>query len=221
MRQRTAERDEILDRISDDLRKSLDPNNPVPLDSLPDVRHGNYGLRKDPTLWAQYAQWIGEAFRAVSPYRILDMGCNVGAKSPLLTGWGCIEYLGIDNRSEVIEVANRRWRSGVCGFQVVDIVKEALPTGFDVVALIYVLQHLPITAKRRVLSKIAAGSPRTVLLIDKQVLPKTIAECREIHQETYKISKGVPFPEAELCEIFGDYKMQVPHKLFRLLERVE
>ena len=76
--------------------------------------------------------------------KVLDVGCGNGRMAQIFAGKK-IEYLGLDNSKELIQIAQERYASQPdYKFAVADALALELPeAGFDLILMIAVLHHIP------------------------------------------------------------------------------
>lgn len=205
----------ILNRLNARLDYALKTLTPVDIEAH---TRGYYGIPGDFAGWPLRAGKIAEALWSVRFYSVLDLGCNVGAKAPLLTAWGCVKYLGLDMHESYIDAARKRWASGVCEFRVANFLMDAIPTGYDVFAMTYVFQHLRLSQKRDIVSVFALHAPRLIILVDDAIRSGTLEDCaREYEPQTDTLV--VPYPLSELQERLPEYTIERPDEALYLLRR--
>jgi len=194
--------EQVLNQVGDRLAQALLPDKQLHLDSKRSFNHGFYGFElRDGKMgddWYGFASEIGKALYPIPGYSFLDLGCNVGAKSPFFTAWGCKQYLGIEQMEEAAAFAKARWANGFIDFQVGDIVKDEWPTGFNAIGITYVFQHVPLDAKREILRKIALADPDVFILADRSIRYATLEECAAMVEKTWHRNMQSPFPFSEL-----------------------
>ena len=162
--------------------------------------------------WYGFASEIGKALYAIRGYRFLDLGCNVGAKVPFFTAWGCKRYLGIEQMPEAAAVAKSRWANGFIDFQLGDIVRDEWPTGFNAIGITYVFQHVPLDSKREILRKVALANPDVFILADRSIRYATLDECAAEVEHRWRRNMQSPFPFSELVESLPGLTVTEPLK---------
>ena len=197
--------EQVLNQVGGKLAHALRPDKALHLDTKRACSHGFYGFepRGGRALgddWFGFSGEIGKALYAISGYSFLDLGCNVGAKVPFFTAWGCRRYLGIEQMPEAAAFAKTRWANSFIDFQVGDIVHDEWPSGFNAIGLTYVFQHVPLDAKREILRKVALANPDVFILADRSIRNGTLEQCAAEVEKKWHRNMQSPFPLSELAE---------------------
>lgn len=196
--------EQILNQVGKKLEHALRPDKELHLEKKRGWTHGFYGFEpvngKMGDDWFGFAAEIGKALYALSGYSFLDLGSNVGGKVPFFTAWGCKRYLGIEQMSEAVAFAKKRWSNSFIDFQVGDIVHDEWPSGFNAIGLTYVFQHVPLDVKREILRKVALADPRVLILADRSIRDGTLEECAAEVETRWRRNMQSPFPLSELAE---------------------
>lgn len=206
--------EQVLNQVGDKLTRALRPDKHLNLDRERAFAHGFYGFEvrggqmRDE--WFGFAAEIGKALYPIRGYSFLDLGCNVGAKAPFFTAWGCKRYLGIEQMPAAAAFAKERWANSFIDFRVGDIVNDEWPTGFNAIGLTYVFQHVPLDAKREILRKVALADPDVFILADHSIRDATLEECAAAHSTGWRRGMQSPYPCSELCERLPDMKVTEP-----------
>ena len=208
--------EQILNQVGPKLAHALRPDNELNLASKEHSSYGFYGFEpRDGKMgddWFGFASEIGKALYAIRGYRFLDLGCNVGAKAPFFTAWGCKRYLGIEQMPEAAAVAKSRWANGFIDFQLGDIVRDEWPTGFNAIGITYVFQHVPLDAKREILRKVALADPDVFILADRSIRHATLEECAAEVEHRWHRNMQSPFPFSELAKTLPALTITEPLK---------
>ena len=209
--------EQILNQVGDKLARALHPDKQLHLENKRACTHGFYGFeprwgREIGDDWFGFAGEIGKALYAISGYSFLDLGCNVGAKVPFFTAWGCKRYLGIEQMQEAVAFAKERWANSFIDFQVGDIVHDEWPTGFNAIGLTYVFQHVPLDAKRAILRKVALANPKVFILVDRSIRHATLEECAALVERSWHRNMQSPFPFSELANSLPELTVTEPVK---------
>jgi len=126
--------------------------------------------------WVEQIQAFGPRLQRLKPYTVTDLGCNNGAKAPIVAGFGATQYHGYDVLPGAVRAATLRWGSPLLQFHVADVVHDAWEHA-DVILVSYIVQHLPLTWKTRLLRRVSASRPRLVILLDEMAQRQSAAEC--------------------------------------------
>jgi SAM-dependent methyltransferase len=148
-------------------------------------------------------------------YRLLDLGCGYGRLAPLLAAFDCAEYLGIDRARGRLDYARQRHGSGICRFELADVLTFRPDAGseggrFDVVWTSNVLQHLLLKDKLRLVeTALRARAPGGVIILREEEITDGGREDAERRYASPDHARHmVPIPFGELAAAFEPLKLR-------------
>jgi 2-polyprenyl-3-methyl-5-hydroxy-6-metoxy-1,4-benzoquinol methylase len=142
-------------------------------------------------------------------YSILDVGCDYGCVTRLLSVWDCKNYVGIDPNKKRIQFAAGRVGGQGISFHVATPAEylRSFPEcakSFDVLYCRTVLQHLPYNEKIELLRDMRrlVKSGGVIILSDGCIYGGlTLEECARVYLEPMQAMHMIPISELEVLRV--------------------